>query len=219
MARQTPIKTPTKPSTAERKAATASAVADALRKAQKNKAAPADLLQRIVAGASELRAAMQTVETMDGKLKEAKGRVLELRTESLPGLLDEAQIPGLDLDDGYRIERGLEVHASIAQAREEAAAEWLRKNNLGSIIKDEIQIPIDKGNVKGTAQILSVLKKFGIPFVVRSSVHTQTLKALVRERLEEGKPVSKAITYTSVPVVNVKASRASKKSNRQTQEN
>lgn len=219
MARPTPKETPTKPSTADRKAATARAVADALRTAQKNKSAPADLLQRIVAGASELRAAMQTVEMMEDKLKEAKGRVLELRTLSLPNLLDEAQIPALDLDDGYRVERDLDVHASIAQAKEEEAAKWLRDNNLGSIIKEHILIPIDKGEVKRTAGIIALLKKALIAFDVRSQVHPQTLKALVRERLEEGKPLSKAITYTSVPVVNVKASKASKKSNRQTQEN
>lgn len=183
----------------------------AMNKAVKEHKPAADLLARIVAAASELSAAVKTLKTYEQKVLDTKSNIHKMRTAALPQMLDEAQIPGLDLEGGVRIERDTEIYASIAEKNEQKAAEWLRANNLGSIIKDTIEIPIDKGDAKTTERITRSLLKAGIPFAQRSTIHAGTLKALVRERLEEGKKLPKAITYHAQPVVNVKQAKASRK--------
>ncbi len=183
----------------------------AMNRAVKEHRPPADLLARIVAAATELSAAVKTLKTYEQKVLDTKSNIHRMRTAALPQMLDEAQIPGLELEGGYRVERDTEVYASIAAKNEQKAADWLRANNLGSIIKDTIEIPIDKGDAKTTERITRSLKKAGIPYAQRSSIHPGTLKALVRERLEEGKKLPKSITYHAQPVVNVKTIKPSKR--------
>ena len=190
----------------------------AMNNAVKEHAPAPDLLARIVAAASELSAAVKTLKTLEEKVTDTKSRIHNMRTAALPQMLDEAQVPGLDLEDGYRVERDTEVYASISEKNQAAAAKWLRENNLGSIIKDSIVIPVNKGDVKTSERIVRSLTKANIPFAQHSTVHPATLKALVRERLEEGKKLPKSITYHAQPVVNVKPAKKSIKRKSKKQE-
>lgn len=177
---------------------------EAMRGAMEKPAASPDLLNRIVAAASELAAAVSTVKVLEEKLEKAKGDVFRLRTTALPQLMDEAGVPGLDIDELTRVERETEIYASISSANKQAAAAWLRANDLGSVIKESILIPIDKGDTERVKQITSVLVKARISYAEDSSVHASTLKALVRERIEAGKEIPACITHHTLPVVNVK---------------
>ncbi len=190
---------------------TANPLAAAMNAAMEAPAVGADLLQRITAAATELAGAVKTVATIEEQLEKAKSRVLNLRTQALPQLFDEAGIPGLDIDEATRVERDTEVYCSISEANQAAAATWLRENNLGSVVKEVIFIPIDKGDTERVKQITQVLVKNKIGFAEKSTVHPQTLKALVKERLADAKPIGAAITYHTQPVVNVKVIKQSKR--------
>lgn len=183
----------------------------AMNAAMETPAVGADLLQRITASAAELAAAVKTVAQIEEQLDKAKSRVLNLRTQALPQLFDEAGIPGLDLDETTRVERDTEIYCSISEANQAKAAAWLRENNLGSVVKESIFIPIDKGDTERVKTITKLLISNKISFAEKSSVHPQTLKALVKERLAESKPIGSAITYHTQPVVNVKAIKPSSK--------
>ena len=77
----------------------------AMNAAMLEKPAPtADLLARIITSAHELTQAEKAVDALEEQLKDAKALVLRLRTTALPSLLDEAGVPGLDVDAVTRIE-------------------------------------------------------------------------------------------------------------------
>lgn len=187
------------------------ALAAAMNAAMEKPAASADLLERIRTAASELYAATQDATKKEEEFESAKSKVLQLRTQALPQLLDEAGIPGLDLDESTRVERDTEIYCSISKDNQQAAAKWLRENNLGSVVKENILIPIDKGDTERVKRITKLLISSKISFAELSTVHPQTLKALVKERLADGKAIGTAITYHTQPVVNVKAIKASKR--------
>src|SRR5882762_9103873 len=85
-------------------------LAAAINAAMEKPAASADLLERIRTAASELYAATQDKTKKEEELKTASAKVLQLRTQALPQLLDEAGIPGLDIDEATRVERDTEIY-------------------------------------------------------------------------------------------------------------
>lgn len=172
-----------------------------------------ELLHRITAAASALKGAQWEVERAEEVLKQAKERMRELRERVLPALLDEAQVQSLGLQDeeGTVVERGEDVYASIAKDKAAAACAWLDANGYGALIKSEIVVEAPRGDRATALAAIAALRKAHIEYAERSTVHPQTLKAFVRESLEEGRKLSPDITYHTVPVVELKVKRARKK--------
>lgn len=170
-----------------------------------------DALARITAAVTEMQNAEREAARLAALLEEQTRRVRTLREATLPALLDEAGVKELTLQDDFRLERTEEVFASIARQNEAAATKWLVANNYGSIIKSAFSIPFDKGDVKQMRTVAQLLKKARIAFEIRTGVHAQTLKAFVREQLQAGKQLPKAITVHVQPVAVLRAPRKSRK--------
>ena len=76
--------------------------------------------------------------------------------------------------------------------RRHKAIQWLRDNGHGDIIKNEVSFTLPKGSDADVEKLLKAVYKSGahITDVDRGeSVHTQTLKALIREQLKRGRPI------------------------------
>jgi hypothetical protein len=117
------------------------------------------------------------------KLKE-KARILS--QVEIPLMMHEMHITKLKLKDGESVEIKPFYSASIVPEVQEQAFEWLRNNGLGDIIKNEITVTFGRGEDNKAANYAVLARGQGFEPVQKINVHAQTLKAVVRERLEAG---------------------------------
>jgi hypothetical protein len=177
------------------------------------RALSSELLHRITSTAALLRDAKANLAKAEVVMEEWKGVVRRLREQTLPALLDEAQVSSLGLQDadGTIVEKSEEVYASLSKDKAPAACAWLDEHGYGALIKSEVVVEAPRGDRQTAIAAMNALRKAKVSFVERSTVHPQTLKAFVRESLAEGRVLSPDITYHTVPVVDLKAKRAKKK--------
>ena len=112
----------------------------------------------------------------------------KLSVENIPSLMDEMGVERLDVD-GSVVERKMIVSASIPVRNKDAAFDWLRDNGLDDIIKNDITVSFGKGedNVAGT--LWACCKNEASIPKTKTHVHPSTLKAFVKERVTDGKPI------------------------------
>ena len=135
-----------------------------------------------------LRNVEQQINDTEEHLKALKAEKHKLSMENIPNLMDEMGVERLDVD-GVTVERKLTVHASIPVAKREEAFDWLRENNLDDIIKNDIVCSFGKGQDNLAGDVVGILQDKGFPVTVKTHVHPSTLKAFVKERFENGKPI------------------------------
>ena len=130
----------------------------------------------------ELEAAVVRTEE---HLKQLKRDLEQVSTRDLPDALMELGLSGLPLANGTVISIKPFVSASISKARQEEAHTWLYKNGHGDLIKNIVSINAGKDKLAADAAI-DALVEAGFAPETKESVHTQTLKAFVREQVEAG---------------------------------
>ena len=117
------------------------------------------------------------------KLKEQARIISELE---IPSMMKEMNITKLKLRDGDYLEVVKFYSASIPAEKQDEAFTWLRNNGLGDIIKNDITVTFGRGEDNKAAQYAVLARGQGFEPVQKIGVHAQTLKALVRERIEAG---------------------------------
>ena len=137
---------------------------------------------------------VQTLESLDAdiketenKLKEKKKELERLSGEVIPTMLSEMGLSELRLQDGSSIKVSTSYRAHISVANKEAAFNWLRKNGLGDIIKNEISVSFGRNEDNKAADYAELAKGQGFQPTQKMKVEPMTLKALVRERIEANK--------------------------------
>ena len=129
---------------------------------------------------------IQNAEESVSKLKE---KAKTLSEYELPKMMEEMHITKLKLKDGESVEVKKIYGAYIPKDQQEAAFNWLRSNGLGDIIKNDITVTFGKGEDNKAAEYAVLAKGQGYEPVQKIGVHPQTLKAMVRERLEANQDV------------------------------
>jgi hypothetical protein len=135
-----------------------------------------------------LRQVDKDIEKAEASLKSLKQDRQKLTTELIPGLMDEMGVDRLDVD-GVTVTRKLIVSASIPEDKREEAFSWLRDNSLDDIIKNDVVVSFGKGQDNAAKSALELLREQGFDPDVKTHIHPQTLKAFVKERIEDGKPI------------------------------
>ena len=102
--------------------------------------------------------------------------------------MDEMGVERLDVD-GLTVERKMMVHASIPQARKDEAFAWLRENGLDDIIKNDVTCSFGKGEDNMAGDVVGILQEKGFDPKTKTHVHPSTLKAFIKERVTDGKPI------------------------------
>ena len=138
-----------------------------------------DKVQQLKNLEDEIRNAEEGVK----KLKEQARIISELE---IPAMMKEMNITKLKLRDGESVEVGKFYSASIPAEKQDEAFTWLRNNGLGDIIKNDITVTFGRGEDNKAAQYAVLARGQGFEPVQKIGVHAQTLKALVRERMESG---------------------------------
>ena len=98
------------------------------------------------------------IEAAESRLELLGHRLQQAVEVDIPAILDEYGLTEATLASGERITLPTKLFVSISEAHQEAAFNWLREHDLGDIIKT----------------------------VTKTAVHPSTLRAQVKELLENG---------------------------------
>ena len=137
----------------------------------------------------EMQAIQKDIEQNEEYLKQRKKDLEQISEEAIPTMLTEMGLTYLKLADGSSVEVKTNYSATITQANKEAAFNWLRENGLGDIIKNELTVSFGRNEDNKAASYAELAKGQGYQPTQKLKVEPMTLKALVRERIEAGKPM------------------------------
>ena len=137
----------------------------------------------------KMESLVSEIEGIEDKLKQRKKDLELLSGEIIPTMMSEMGLSQLKLMDGSQIDVKPFYNATITQANKEAAYNWLRSNGLGDIIKNEVVVSFGRGEDNTAAEYAELAQGQGLQPTQKLKVEPMTLKALVRERIEAGKPM------------------------------
>jgi len=137
----------------------------------------------------EMQAIQKDIDQNEEYLKQRKKDLEQLSGEAIPTMLTEMGLTYLKLADGSSVEVKTNYSATITLANKEKAFNWLRENGLGDIIKNELIVSFGRNEDNKAAAYAELAKGQGYQPTQKLKVEPMTLKALVRERIEAGKPM------------------------------
>ncbi len=131
--------------------------------------------------------------TIDINEKEEELKSLKLQkhlmsTEQIPTMMDEMGVQRLDVENLSVSLKPL-INASIPPTRRDEAYQWLRENDLDDIIKNDVIMSFGKGEDNMAGDIMYELEQRGMHPEKKTHIHSMTLKAFIRERVEKGLPI------------------------------
>ena len=135
-----------------------------------------------------LRNVEQQIEDAENHIKSLKQEKHRLSVENIPALMDEMGVERIDVD-GLTVERKMIISASIPKDRKDEAFSWLRENGLDDIIKNDVTCSFGKGQDNSAKNVIAILQDAGFDPATKTHVHPSTLKAFVKERVTDGKPI------------------------------
>ena len=134
----------------------------------------------------ELKDLEDEIENAEESLSKLKEKARYISNVEVPQMMEEMHITKLKLKDGESVEIKKIYGASITPDNQEQAFTWLRNNGLGDIIKNDVTVTFGRGEDNKAADYAVLARGQGYEPVQKIGVHPQTLKAVVRERLESG---------------------------------
>lgn len=133
---------------------------------------------------AQFDAAVRCAELEDD-LKAAKANLFKIATIDLPEAMKEAGLEKFTTTDGLEIGVTKDVQCGISEARREAAYEWLVENGFGGIIKSDVDVIFGRDERAKAEKLVEQLRKKGLDVTFNQSVHAQTLKSFVKERMAD----------------------------------
>ena len=148
-----------------------------------------DDIDKLANKIKEMQMIQKDIEQNEEYLKQRKKDLEHISGEAIPTMLSEMGLSFLKLADGSSIEVKTNYSATITLANKEKAFNWLRENGLGDIIKNELTVSFGRNEDNKAAEYAELAKGQGYQPTQKLKVEPMTLKALVRERIEAGKPL------------------------------
>jgi hypothetical protein len=143
--------------------------------------------------AGDLSSQVVKLKKLEDELAEVEAHVKELKKqidmvggEVIPTMMQEMNISTMKLADGSAVEVKPVYGASIPIAKKEEAFKWLRDNDLGDLIKNEVTVSFGRNEDNKASNYANLAQGQGYQPVQKLKVEPMTLKALVRERIENG---------------------------------
>lgn len=142
--------------------------------------------------AEQARVAEQDVEDLQRRLKAAQDQHRQLVETQIPELMEKCGVQKFSTRNGLNIEVKENIRASLGSGDEkERNFDWLEQNGHEAIIKLAVTVPFGRGEAeRDSARALAKrLQGDGIDAEFERKVEPSTLSSLIRELLEDGKPV------------------------------
>lgn len=147
-------------------------------------------LDRLTLQAERATEARKKAEDVLTKCKQAEDRLL---TKEIPELLAKMRMDKCTTSSGIDVVLKREIKASLpgherVEARQ-GALRWLVENGHGGVIKNLVTVGLDRGEDARADALVVELRGKGFEAEQKKDVHAQTLGALVRELMADGKIV------------------------------
>ncbi len=127
----------------------------------------------------------------EAELNDVAKRLNDVQMKALPDAMKAAGIEDFKLTNGTKIIIKDDMSISVSKDKMPNVCKWLRENKHDDIIKAQITVELPKGT---DPKLVSKIEKFlsGTPlaFSKGETVHSQTLKALLKEQREKGKNIN-----------------------------
>lgn len=143
-------------------------------------------LTSVAALARKIRDKEERIAALEEELKDEKKALLKLTDEDMPAMLQEIGISSFSLDDGSTVEVRQTYGASILVQNRPQAYEWLRDNGYDDIIKNSVICQFGRGEDDQASAFAAFAQQQGYVPEQKTEIHPQTLRAFVKERVEEG---------------------------------
>jgi len=139
--------------------------------------------------ANELLGAQESILALEAQLAEVQRRAVHLSEHAIPELMQEFGFTDFTTDEGMSIKVANAIHAHIAEARKDAAFNWLDANGHGGMIKRRVVVGFGKESEDKARELAEALGDDGYAVKTEREVHASTLKAWVRQQLEDGEDI------------------------------
>ena len=136
--------------------------------------------------ARDIRSTEEVVADLENSLKAAKQKLLKLTDQEMPALMAEMGISSLTLDDGAVVKVAQTYGASILVDNRPKAYEWLREHGYDDIIKNTVMCQFGRGEDDRAKGFADFAAENGFAPEQKTEIHSQTLRAFVKERIEKG---------------------------------
>ena len=146
-----------------------------------------DEVKEISEACNKLTSQNQKVETLEKSLKEAEEEARRLSEEVIPTLMQQAGVSSIKLDNGTSVEVSPYYYAKISEDKKVEAFKWLRENDHGDLIKNNVSVSFGKGEDSNAVNLKTELESKGLVVDQKQDVHWQTLRGFVKEQIEKNK--------------------------------
>ena len=128
------------------------------------------------------------IKSAEKHLQDLKAKADDIGSRVIPELLAEQGLTSLKLADGSSVSVKKEYRCTLPkdESRREQCYNWLRDNQLGDIIKNNVSVTFGRGEDDKAQQLLDLAVANGFDPQQKSDVSWNTLTALFRERIESG---------------------------------
>ena len=133
----------------------------------------------------ELQKLEDEIKMDEEKLTRKKQQADKLSQQVIPEIMDSMKLKTMKLRDGSAIEIKEIYSATIPLDKKEGAFNWLRNNDLGDLIKNEITVSFGRNEDNKASEYANLAESNGYQPVQKLKVEPMTLKALFRERVEK----------------------------------
>ena len=147
------------------------------------------MTEDIATSCNKLIETQNEIAKAEEQLKKLKETEREYSEQTIPNLMQQAGVRTLKLTDGTSIEIKPYYSASISKAKEKEAFEWMRQNGFGDLIKNKVELQFGKAQDELAKKLVEELKSKGHNVSQKMKIEPMTLKALIREQIEEGHEV------------------------------
>jgi predicted HTH transcriptional regulator len=145
--------------------------------------APSELEQCRMLGA-KMASLKQEIKDLEEQAKAKEEEFKNIEQNLLPELFHNLEIDEIRMADGTRIKLEEFPVGRITEPKREAAFSWLRENNLDSIIKNVVNIPLDRGQDQYVDHIVELCGRLNLSMERKEAIHPMTLKAFIKEQAE-----------------------------------
>ena len=136
--------------------------------------------------ARQIRLQEQEIEATEQKLKDQKAELRRLTDEAMPSLFSELGLQSFKLDDGSEVSVKQTYSATPKKDDRPQLYQWLRKNGYGDIIKNTVSCTFGQNEDIQAQAFLNMAEEKGYVAEAKTEVHPSTLRAFVKERVENG---------------------------------
>ena len=133
----------------------------------------------------QLQSLEDEVKTIEENLKKKKEAADKISQQVIPEIMEEMKMKTMKLQDGSGIEIKQIYSATIPVAKREGAYQWLRENDLGDLIKNEITVSFGRGEDNKASNYANLARENGFEPAQKLKVEPMTLKAVYRDRVDK----------------------------------